>query len=211
MTIEQLKKRCNDEFQAKKKGKWIASIVFMVLGFLDLANNLINIIVVLAQGMQFVVNPMPIIICLAFFGISGTLTNERDKVIKKYKKSGEYQNLPVEYPCSLLYPGETWPFSQTNMQPQNNIRNNAPTAPVAPASAPVAPASAPVAPAPAPVAPAPAPVAPAAEPVATAAKPESIVITGEKCGQTMLIPSGSGAVKITCPKCCSDIIHTYDN
>ena len=41
--------------------------------------------------------------------------------------------------------------------------------------------------------------------------PESVVITCEKCGQTMLIPSGSGAVKVTCPKCGSDIIYTYDS
>ena len=49
------------------------------------------------------------------------------------------------------------------------------------------------------------------ESVESAPVPESVVITCEKCGQTMIIPSGSGAVKVTCPKCGSDIIHTYSN
>ena len=52
------------------------------------------------------------------------------------------------------------------------------------------------------------PEAPISAPVPAPA-PESVVITCEKCGQTMLIPSGSGAVKITCPKCGDTIVHTY--
>ena len=55
------------------------------------------------------------------------------------------------------------------------------------------------------------PVEADAENVPEAPAPESVVITCEKCGQTMLIPSGSGAVKVTCPKCGSDIIYTYDS
>ena len=52
------------------------------------------------------------------------------------------------------------------------------------------------------------PEAPISAPVPAPA-PESVVITCEKCGQQMLIPSGSGTVKITCPKCGDTIVHTY--
>ena len=197
MTIEEFKTRCNEEFKAKKKGKWTASIVLIVLGLLLVAWNIINLIIVLSSGYEFRINFGPIVFILLLFAISGTLTNERDKVIKKYKKSGEYQSFPVDYPYSILYPGESWPFGQTNMQPnmQTNMQPDYRSAYSNPSPAPVAPA--PVAPAPAPVAPAP--------------TPESVVITCEKCGQQMLIPSGSGTVKLTCPKCGSDIIHTYSN
>ena len=214
MTIEEFKKRCNDEFKAKEKGKWIASIVFMVLGALVAVYTLISIIIALASGdavrfasvalgitassfvpasgqlklltaaesasYDFTIYVVLILLILLLFGISLALTYERDKVIRKYKKSGEYQNLPVDYPYSLLYPGETWPFGQTNIQPQNNSINSAPIKPVP-------------------------------TPVASAPAPESIGITCEKCGQQMLIPSGSGTVRLTCPKCGSDIIHTYSN
>ena len=130
MTIEQLKTRCKEEFKAKEHRKWIASMVFIVLALVHLAILIISCIVTLAQGYI----PVPtsgIIFNLILWGISGTITHKRDKAINKYKKSGEYQNLPVNHPYSLLYPGETYPFNQSAA---------AQVAPVAPAPVSVAPA-----------------------------------------------------------------------
>ena len=103
-------------------------------------------------------------------------------VVEKARIDKSYENYPIDYPYSILYPGEPYPFVIEDTEELENSENTALPAPVV------------------------------SEPEKTEAPaPESVVITCEKCGQKMLIPSGSGAVKVTCPKCGSDIIHTYSN
>ena len=89
--------------------------------------------------------------------------------IKKAAEDKSYMNYPKDYPYSILYTGEPYPFGRTDVQPVSE---------------------------PAPAVSTPAP-----------AQPEQVTVTCEQCGQPMLIPHISGAVKITCPKCGNSFIH----
>lgn len=137
MTVKELKTRCKEEFKAKERGKWIASWVFIILALAHIVFMIIQLITLIVSGVEFVLNPAGIIFNLVLWAISGTISNKIYKTVRKYKKSGEYTNIPYDHPHSLMYQGQPYPFDRP--------------APVdAPASAP-APAAVPV------VTPAPAP------------------------------------------------------
>lgn len=136
MTVKELKTRCKEEFKAKERGKWIASWVFILLALAHIVFMIIQLITLIVSGVEFVLNPAGIIFNLVLWAISGTISNKINKTVRKYKKSGEYTNIPYDHPHSLMYHGQPYPFDRS-----------APIA--APAPAPVAapapaPASAPV-------------------------------------------------------------------
>lgn len=179
MTVKELKTRCKEEFKAKEHGKWIASWVFILLALAHIVFMIIQLITLIVSGVEFVLNPVGIIFNLVLWAISGTISNKIYKTVRKYKKSGEYTNIPYDHPHSLMYQGQPYPFDRP--------------APVA------APAPAPVA------APAPAPApAPASAPVPA---PQQVTFSCSRCGQNMLLPPINGAVKITCPKCGNSFIY----
>ena len=217
MEYTQFKERCKKEFLDKNpfaKEKIKSSFIRMVISI----SVLIILLIVAAitssdENSSVVIYPSGFAFIWCIASVVDFVRHDRKDAlaslkafVKGCKKSGTYKNYPYNYPNSILYRGEPYPFAEINQS--DTI--------LAPTTDPIdQPAisfmEAESAPAPAPIAPAPVPVAPAPAPVAPAPTPESIVTTCEKCGQQMLIPSGSGTVKLTCPKCGSDIIHTYNN
>ena len=127
MTVKELKTRCKEEFKAKERGKWIASWAFIILALAHIVFMIIQLITLIVSGVEFVLNPAGIIFNLVLWAISGTISNKIYKTVRKYKKSGEYTNIPYNHPHSLMYQGQPYPFDRS-----------APIAAPAPAPAPVA-------------------------------------------------------------------------
>lgn len=191
MKYEEFYNRCYHEFHDKNPGK--KERLDKTLDIVYLIIHIIAIIIAFASPFRFnydrLINTIIslAIYCIVCMILSKIVEKISDiilyqlprSVIKNAEQTHSFLNFPSNYPNSFLYAGETYPFENKTVPPV-----------IAPA-----PASTPVAP------------APASTPVAPAPAPESVVLSCEKCGQQMLIPPNSGAVKITCPKCGNSFIH----
>lgn len=128
---------------------------------------------------------------------------EANIIIKQYKKSGAYLNIPENYPYSILYPGEVFPFDRTDVEPLDStqlVNLNPVAAPMPSLSSPAVNPQSVVNPQP--VIP-PQPVV-NTEPVQ---QPEKTKIFCQQCGKPLLIPAKNKPVSVTCPKCGSTFIH----
>lgn len=184
MTYQEFYNRCYNEFHDKNPGK--KERFDKTLDIVSLIIHIIAIIIAFASPFRFFDDSLiNTILSLAIYSIVCLILL---KIVKKISDIILYQ-----LPRSVIKNAElTHPFLNYPSDYPNSFLYAGETYPfenktVPPVTAP-APASTPVAPAPAPA-------------------PESVVISCEKCGQQMLVPSNSGAVKITCPKCGNSFIH----
>ena len=198
MLFNEFKDRCYDEFnkknpEASSKGYlgWVATVigivVCIVLIFFDKSEYFwlhLIIVIVAVSILSAIINSIKY----------GSVYRDVNRFIKQCKKDGSYTKYPQNYPYSLLYPGEPWPFEQIEeteeIEEIEEIEDNAP--------APVSYEQSVQADVP-------------ADPVLSnnnPAEPELERIYCERCSQPMMIPMSNITVKVFCPNCGADFIHT---
>lgn len=191
MEFKQYEERCKKEFKAKKRGRWVLSKIIPAVGT---AYLILSWICNLSYGVYHPgILTIVIYFVLSAIGVSLSTDKETKNAIEQYEISEAHRNLPEDYPYSIVYPGETWPFGRTDIQPQNAPLNNCYVAP-APKFVPAV-ASAPA-------------YAYATAPAAVSAQPQQVRLFCEHCGQQMFIPANRGSFRITCQKCGNHTIHT---
>ena len=181
MLFEEFKNRCYKEFDYKNPN---AETIGVILANIPMPILLFRHIYLNAGDEGFWWQFIPVIIkvfIIAFiiYAIYRCVVYALPRrIVKQAKRDKSYMNYPSGYPYSFLYPGEPFPFDRKDVPPLN--------ASTASAAVPTT----------------------ALESVPAPVQPEQVTITCGECGQPMLIPSNSGTVKITCPKCGNSFIHT---